>query len=243
VPDDPLANVVARFATTVAADILGTVERTLRDAATARTSKQLITFINRIGTPPGQGAALAAHRTLARNMQESVIASWGQARRRMPARPAVYDPVRNQGWGRDSRAGGPGGHDGMDQAVRDKDLIVATARGIQFGNVAALDRHARLGIDEDPRPGYGLPRGGFKGPDGKWQAKGEGIPAGAFYPRKGSRQEFPTAGNKGYDYLGAGIRRLFADLPHVYGDLFRETLSSRERTGRPPRIAETKRIS
>jgi hypothetical protein len=217
---------------------------------------------------------IESHRTLARNMQESVIASWGQARRRMPARPAVYDPVRNQGWGRDSRAGGPGGHDGMDQAVRDKDLIVATARGIQFGNVAALDRHARqwarlwlgagdrgtgvserfevrfsnlpaiqLGIDEDPRPGYGLPRGGFKGPDGKWQAKGEGIPAGAFYPRKGSRQEFPTAGNKGYDYLGAGIRRLFADLPHVYGDLFRETLSSRERTGRPPRIAETKRIS
>lgn len=255
-----IQNLVGRFMVLSTGNILGTVSEAVAQYATSRTSKQLLTFLEEVAHGPGQAEAEATHRRLADAMAQASRRSWGQAKRKL--RPAVYNPVRS------SRFSG-----GMDAALQDSGLAVATARGVQFGNVAMLDRHARqwarlnvgaaprgegtherfsvrfsnlpaleFVFDEPARPGYGLPKGNFRGPDGGYQAKGTGGRSGAFYPA-GGPQRFPTKGNVGYHYLDAGIRRFFARLEVEYGLLFRKVLPASQRVGRPPIIAEVRRIT
>jgi hypothetical protein len=254
----PIDLLVQRFVATEIGDIVGTIGRAFEEFANSRTSKQLQEFVEQMAQGPTAGARLAANEKLARAMQDSVIRSWGQARRKL--RPAVYNPVRT------SRFSG-----GIDKIVHASYLAVATPRGVEFGPVALMDRDAaqwaRINVgasptgegthevfpvrfsnlptlefvlDEPARPGYGLPVGNFKGPDGRWQRKGEGIPTGAFYPARG-KQQFPTKGNVGFHMLDAGVRRFFTEFPTVYGGLFDELLPNRR--GRRPQPFERKTIS
>lgn len=259
-----IENEISRFVSSSVDDIIHTIARAVVAGATSRTSKQFLEFLEELTTPPGQELLAQAHAEMAHGMQDAVIRSWGQAKSKL--RKAVYDPERTSRF-----------HGGMDRAVHEAGLVQSSARGIQFGDVALLDRDAaqwarlnvgalprgegtsqrfsvrfsnlpaiEFGFDEPARPGYGLPAGGFKGPDGRWQTGNTGRD-GAFYPKKGARQEFPTQGNVGYHYLDAGIARLFSDRPDgmqaVYGRLFRAVLPSNRRVGRPPIIAETRSIS
>lgn len=283
----PIENAVGRFYVSVLHDMMRTVGEAVVASATSRTSKQFLAFLEEASTPPGQELLAQAHAEMAHGMQDAVIRSWGQAKRKL--RPAVYNPIRTSRF-----------HGGMDRAVNDPDLVQSSARGIQFGNVAVLDRDAaqwaRLNVGAGPRgqgssahfsvrfsnlpaiefsfqesarTGYGLPRGvfrdsgggfaqpggsGFQGPRGAKLVNflsqsfgGGGVRSGAFYPFRGAKQEFPTQGNVGYNYLDAGIARLFSDRPDgmqaVYGRLFRNLLPSSRRVGRPPIIAETRRIT
>lgn len=260
-------NEIDRFVASAITDVIGTIGRAVMTGATSRTSKQFLAFLDEITTGVGQGAALETHRRLAEQMAQSTRRSWGQAKQHL--RQAVYDPLRPP-LGPKNRYGRS--HGGMDRALNDKNLVQATPRGIEFGNVAVLDREARqwarlnfgaggagrgsheqfrvrfsnlpaieFNFAQRARPGYGLPRGFFKGPDGRWQGHNAGR-SGAFYVSKQSQgQEFPTKGNEGYNYLDAGIRRFFELLPVEYGKLFRQVLPSRR--GRPPIIAETRRVT
>lgn len=258
---NPIDNVIGRFVASSTANIIGTVGDALAQYANSRTSKQLIAFVDEISTGPSLGEVEATHQKLANEMAISTRKSWGQAKSKL--RKAVYDPERTSR----TRKGG------MDRALNDAGLVTATARGVQFGNVAVLDREARqwarlnfgaggrgqgsnvhfqvrfsnlpaleYTFDEPARPGYGLPKGNFKGPDGRWQSKTYGGRDGAFYPA-GGPQLFPTKGNVGYNFLDAGIARFFALLEKEYGELFRDVLPSSSRVGRPPIIGETKRVS
>lgn len=260
-PTIDLENVINRFVLSSTANIVGTMGEAVAQYATSRTSKQLIAFLEEISTGPSQGEAEATHKRMAEQMASSTRRSWGQAKSKL--RKAVYEPPRSA---RTAKGG-------MDRALNDPELVHATARGIQFGDVSVLDRHARqwarlnfgagergqgasesfsvrfsnlpaaeFHFEEPARPGYGLPKGSFKGPDGKWQRQGYTGRDGAFYAA-GGPQQFPTKGNVGYNYLDAGIRRFFGILESEYGELFRKVLPASRRVGRPPIIGETRRIS
>lgn len=254
-----IANIVDRVAVSVTGNVFDTLGLALEEFANSRTSKQLVSFADQVKTEFGQARALEANEKLAASMRTATRRSWGQAKHKL--RPAVYNPTR------DKRFSG-----GM-QKIMDSDyLAVATARGVEFGPVALMDRDAaqwaRLNFgaghrgqgsserfpvrfsnlptlefvfEEPARPGYGLPVGGFKGPDGRWQGKGQGIPTGAFYPKTGAKQEFPTEGNVGFYFLDAGIRAFFRDLPVVYGELFDAVLPGRR--GRRPAPFERRTVS
>lgn len=255
----PIENLVDRFVASAITNVVDTVQEAVSRYSTSRTSRQMVTFFQEISQGPGEAQAAAAHEELADQMKRSVVASWGQAKGKL--RPAVYDPQRAS---RDSGGMEKAVHEpelavGTAQGVEfgpiamlDRDArqwarlnfgALPTGQGsnerfsVRFSNLPAI----QYVFDEPARPPYGLPRGGFKGPDGKWQGHGEGIPTGAFYPR-GGPQQFATRGNVGYNYLDAGIRRFFELLPTVYGRLFRNVLEPSQRRGRPPILGETQRI-
>lgn len=250
--------IVNRIVATAVSDVVGTVGEALAAYANSRTSQQIQRFFEEVQRGVGPARALEANEKLARAMQDSVIRSWGQAKRKL--RPAVYNPKR------ETRFSG-----GMEKIIHADYLAVATPRGVQFGPVALMDRDAaqwaRLNVgaaprgegthevfpirfsnlpvleftlDEPARRGYGLPIGNFMGPDGRYQRKGAHGGDGAFYPVRGP-QQFPTQGNVGFHYLDAGIRRFFADFPKVYGELFDELLPGRR--GRRPAPFERRTIT
>lgn len=261
----PLSDVISltvdRFVAAQLGNITGAVAESVLQFANSRTSKQLVAFLEAIAEGPGQAAAAEAHQKLANEMAKSVRASWAAQRGKL--RPAVYDPPRprkGKKGGRDEggiekiinapylAVGTPTGVEFgpiklMDRDARhwarinygagDRGEGTHRAFSVRFSNLPALE----YTIDEPARPGYGLPIGQFKGPDGRWQPRSYGGRDGAFYPR-GKSQVFPTKGNAGFHMLDAGIARFFDLFPAVYGDLFREVLPSSARRGRPPRGLE-----
>lgn len=254
-----LENELQRFVGRVIDDIIGTVGLAVIEYTTSRTSQQMLRFFEEMRQPYNAAEAEAAHRRIATAMQRATKNSWQQRQRQL--RPAIYDPPSSSRMPKN----------GLTDAIENADFVQVSARGIAFGDISILDKTAKqwyrmnygaapsgqgsqdtfsgrfsnitvnFVFNNPPDAGYGLPRGGFKGPDGKWQSKAPGVRDGAFYPLTGSKQEFPTKGNVGYYFLDTGIAKFFELVGLEYGTLFRKITP--DRRGRPPIIAEFHRTT
>lgn len=193
----PVANVMNRFVFDAVSNIMSTLAEAIDEYANSRTSKQLMEFVERAAQGPNRSEVAQTHARLAKMMQESALASYDQAKGKF--RKVTYDPARPQAGKRYGRAA----QGAMRGVLSSGGLARSSANGVQFGDIAQLDRDAiqwyrlnfgaaptgtatterfpvRFGnlaseyeFDAQPDPGYVLPKG-------VW-APG-GFPS-AFYPR------------------------------------------------------------